>query len=197
MSEFGLVAGAVAVDRGLLTAGILGYMTLIKLITNGYAVYLIQYNDRIYQYFRPYLDVVGEEEKESDSEDHAVVFGNSRLDEEIRPILDERFEEVVFVEANPHEMRQLKEEGEEFVFGDPRHPEVRREAGIEDASAVISLEEDFDLDNEMAQNLETVFVAVSDDEEEAEELMENGAEHVILEDRSVEKILREKLGAKL
>ena len=49
----------------------------------------------------------------------------------------------------------------------------------------------------MAQNLETVFVAVSDDEEEAEELTENGAEHVILEDRSVEKILREKLEAKL
>ncbi|EHK01941.1 sodium/hydrogen exchanger [Candidatus Haloredivivus sp. G17] len=181
----------------MLTAGILGYMTLIKLITNGYAVYLIQYNDRIYNYFRPYLDVVGEEEKEPDSEDHAVVFGNSRLDEVVRPVLDEEFDEVVFVEANPHEMRQLEDEGEEFVFGDPRHPEVRREAGVKDASAVISLEEDFDLDNEMAQTLETVFIAVSDDEEEAEELMKNGAEHVILEDKAVEKILREKLGAKL
>jgi Kef-type K+ transport system membrane component KefB len=197
MSEFGLVAGAVAVDQGLLTAGILGYMTLIKLITNGYAVYLIQYNDRIYNYFRPYLNVVGEEEKEPDSEDHAVVFGNSRLDEVVRPLLDEVFDEVVFVEANPHEMRQLEDEGEEFVFGNPRHPEVRREAGVKDASAVISLEEDFDLDNEMAQKLETVFIAVSDDEEEAEELMKNGAEHVILEDKAVEKILREKLGAKL
>ncbi|EHK00814.1 hypothetical protein HRED_10988 [Candidatus Haloredivivus sp. G17] len=59
------------------------------------------------------------------------------------------------------------------------------------------MEEDFDLDNEMAQTLETVFIAVSDDEEEAEELMKNGAEHVILEDKAVEKILREKLGAKL
>ncbi|EHK01839.1 hypothetical protein HRED_06757 [Candidatus Haloredivivus sp. G17] len=111
--------------------------------------------------------------------------------------MDEEFDEVVFVEANPHEMRQLEDEGEEFVFGDPRHPEVRREAGVKDASAVISLEEDFDLDNEMAQTLETVFIAVSDDEEEAEELMKNGAEHVILEDKAVEKILREKLGAKL
>ncbi|EHK01121.1 hypothetical protein HRED_09587 [Candidatus Haloredivivus sp. G17] len=43
----------------------------------------------------------------------------------------------------------------------------------------------------MAQTLETVFIAVSDDEEEAEELMKNGAEHVILEDKAVEKILRE------
>ncbi|EHK01369.1 hypothetical protein HRED_08688 [Candidatus Haloredivivus sp. G17] len=51
------------------------------------------------------------------------------------------------------------------------------------------MEEDFDLDNEMAQTLETVFIAVSDDEEEAEELMKNGAEHVILEDKAVEKII--------
>lgn len=191
MSEFGLVAGAVAVERGLLTAGILGYMTLIKLITNGYAVYLIQYNDRIYSMVKPYLNVVGEEEKESESEDHVVVFGNSRLDEVVRPVLDEKFEEVVFVEADPHEMRQLEEEGEEFVFGDPRHPEVRREAGVQDARAVVSLEEDFDLDREMAENLECTFVAVSDDKEESDELMEKGADHVVLEDGAVQKVLEE------
>ena len=79
MSEFGLVAGAVAVERGLLTAGILGYMTLIKLITNGYSVYLIQFNDRIYNWIKPYLNVVGGEEKESDSRDHAVILGTRGL----------------------------------------------------------------------------------------------------------------------
>lgn len=197
MSEFGLVAGAVAVERGLLSAGILGYMTLIKLITNGYSVYLIQFNDRIYNRIKPYLNVVGGEEKESDSRDHAVIFGNSRLDEVVRPVVDERFDDVLFVEADPHEMRNLKEEGEEFVFGDPRHPEVRREAGVEEASVVISLEEDFDLDREMAQELDTKFVAVSDDKEEADELEKIGADHVILEDNAVEKILKEKLREKL
>ena len=94
-------------------------------------------------------------------------------------------------------MRNLKEEGEEFVFGDPRHPEVRREAGVEEASVVISLEEDFDLDREMAQELDTKFVAVSDDKEEADELEKIGADHVILEDNAVEKILKEKLREKL
>lgn len=195
MSEFGLVAGAVAVEQGLLTAGILGYMTLIKLITNGYAVYLIQYNDTIYKWFKPYLTVVGEGEKEASNKDHAVVFGNSRLDETVRPVIDRMFEDVVFVEDNPHEMRELEEEGEEFVFGDPRHKEVRREAGIEDASAVISLEEDFELDKEMAENLDTKFIAVSDDKEESNELIEKGADHVILEDKAVEKTLREHLEA--
>lgn len=197
MSEFGLVAGAVAVDQGLLTAGILGYMTLIKLITNGYAVYLIQFNDRIYQFFKPYLNVVGEDESENVSEDHAVVFGNSRLDEVVRPVLDERFDDVVFVEADPHEMRELEDEGEEFIFGDPRHPEVRREAGVDEASAVISLEEDFDLDMEMSETLDSVFVALSDDREESEQLIEKGADHVILEDDAVEEILRDRLEAKL
>jgi len=194
MSEFGLVAGAVAVEQGLLTAGILGYMTLIKLITNGYSVYLIQFNDRIYRWVEPYLNFVEDEkDKDSESSDYVVVFGNSRLDEIIRPVIDERFEKAVFVEADPHEMRELEKEGEEFVFGDPRHPEVRREAGINEASAVISLEEDFDLDREMAETLENKFVAVSDDKEEADELEKLGADHVILEDRAVEKILRKEL----
>ena len=196
MSEFGLVAGAVAVEQGLLTAGILGYMTLIKLITNGYSVYLIQFNDRIYHWVEPYLNVVeDEEEKKTDSSDYAVVFGNSRLDEVVRPVIDERFEKVVFVEADPHEMRELENEGEEFIFGNPRHPEVRREAGISEASAVISLEEDFDLDREMAETLDNKFVAVSDDKQEADELEKLGADHVILEDQAVEKILRKELEA--
>lgn len=193
MSEFGLVAGAVAVDQGLLTAGILGYMTLIKLITNGYAVYLIQYNDKIYQYFKPHLNIVGEEEKVNDSSDHAIIFGNSRLDEVIRPVIDEKYEDVIYVEANPHEMRKLEEEGEDFVFGNPRHPEVRQEAGVENASVVISLEEDFDLDMEMAENLEVPFIAVSDDKEESDDLLEAGANHVILEDKAVEKVLKKRL----
>jgi len=195
MSEFGLVAGAVAVDQGLLTAGILGYMTLIKLITNGYSVYLIQFNDRIYNWFKPYLDVVGEEKGKSDTGEYAVIFGNSRLDEVVRPVIDDKFERVVFVEADPHEMRKLEEEGEDFVFGDPRHPEIRREAGVEEASAVISLEEDFDLDREMAEMLENGFVAVSDDKEEADKLEALGADHVILEDSAVEEILRKELEA--
>jgi Trk K+ transport system NAD-binding subunit len=121
------------------------------------------------------------------------VFGNSRLDETVRPVLDEKFKKVVFVEADPHEMRKLKQEGEEFIFGDPRHPEVRREAGIQDARAVVSLEEDFDLDKEMAENLDCVFVAVSDDKKETEELLEYGADHVMLEDNAVEKILEKRL----
>jgi hypothetical protein len=193
MSEFGLVAGAVAVEQGLLTAGILGYMTLIKLITNGYAVYLIQYNDRIYRFFRPYLNVVEEESRERDSADHAVVFGNSRLDEVVRPVLEQRFDEVVIVEANAHEMRQLEEADEEFVFGDPRHPEVRREAGVQDASLVVSLEEDYDLDKEMASELGDRFIAVSDDKQEARELETLGARHVILEDEAVRETLIDRL----
>lgn len=197
MSEFGLVAGAVAVDQGLLTAGILGYMTLIKLITNGYAVYLIQYNDAIYQRVKPYLNVDGEDEKDPDTENHAVVLGNSRLDEVVRPVLDERYDEVVFVETDPHEMRELEEEGEQFVFGNPRHPEVRREAGVEEAEIVVSLEEDFDLDRELARTTETDFVAVSDDREEAEELRGLGADHVILEDAAVENIVRSELEEKI
>ncbi len=198
MSEFGLVAGAVAVDNGLLSAGILGYMTLIKLITNGYSVYLIQYNDRIYRFFKPYLPGSGDEGSEpvSDDEAYAVILGSSDLDEVVRPVIDERFDRVVFVEDDPHEMQTLRDEGEEFVFGSPEHREVLEEAGVEEASVVVSLEGDLELDTELADRLgdtETEFVAVSDSKEEAQDLREAGASHVILEDDAVKAELESRL----
>ena len=188
MSEFGLVAGAVAVENGLLTAGILGYMTLIKLITNGYAVYLIQYNDNIYRYFKPYLGESETNDEDENEKEFAVVLGSSELDETIEPVLDERYERVIVIEDNPHEMKKMEEDGEEFVFGTPRHPEVLEEAGIDEASVVISLEEDIELDTELAERFEdtgTEFIAVSDSKVKADKLRDSGALHVILKEDAV------------
>lgn len=193
MSEFGLVAGAVAVDQNLLAPSVLGYLTLIKLITNGYAVYFIKYNERIYQFFKPWLP---EDNNTSNPkpEQHTVVFGNSRLDHVVRPILDEVCDKIVFVEADPHEMRKLERAGETFVFGNPRHAEVRREAGVKDAKVVISLEEDFELDKAMADEFKERYVAVANDKDEADELLRRGADHVILEGNAIKSVLTRKLG---
>lgn len=194
VSEFSLVAGALAFEQGLITAGMLGYLTLMKLITNGFAVYLIQYNDSIYRKVRPYLPETGEKEEEiAELENHAVILGNSRLDEVVRPVINEKYQDLVFVEADPHEMRILESEGEQFVFGDPRHPEIREKSKMEDASVVISLEEDFELDRFLAEELQTDFIAVSDNVSEAEQLRKLGAHHVIIEDDAVEKILEKRL----
>lgn len=193
VSEFSLVAGALAMQNGLITAGMLGYLTLMKLITNGYATYLIQYNDKIYQKFKK---IIKQNEDADEAEKHdfdAVILGNSRLDEVIRPIVDSIYEDVVFVEYDPHEMRKLESEGENFVFGDPRHPHIREEVSMNSANVVISLEEDFDLDLLLVEELETKFVAVTEDRSEAEMLKDKGAHHVIIEDYAKEEILKEKL----
>lgn len=194
MSEFGLVAGAVAFDQGLIEAGVLGYMTLIKLITNGYAVYLIQYNDYIYSRISGYMGVEPNEPTEGENEDHAVVFGNSEFDETARPVLDELFDDVVYIETNAHEMQKLKAEGETFVFGDPRHPEIREEAGVPEARVIVSLERDIDLEKEIAAQFDGVFVAVAEDVEEADDLRKGGVDHVILEDEAIKQVMEQRFG---
>lgn len=195
VSEFSLVAGALALENNMITAGMLGYLTLMKLVTNGYATYLIQYNDQIFQRFKPYLMNEDDEER-TDNEGNnyeAVVLGNSEIDELVRPILDEEFEKIVFVESDPHEMKKLKQEGEEFIFGDPRHPEIRRDSGMNEAEIVVSLEEDFDLDKFLAETLETDSIALTDDKADAKELTRLGADHVIIKDDAIEEILKEKI----
>jgi Trk K+ transport system NAD-binding subunit len=126
---------------------------------------------------------------------HAVVLGNSRLDEVVRPVLDKKFDTVVCIESDPHEMAQLEDEGERFIFGDPRHTEAREEADIDQAEAVLSLEEDFDLDRFLAEEVGAKFIAVSKDISEAEKLKEAGAHHVIVEDDAIEELLQKRLEA--
>ncbi len=193
VSEFSLVAGALAMENELITAGMLGYLTLMKLVTNGYSTYLIQYNDRIYRKFRPYVDDSEGEMEEDRQVYDAVILGNSDYDEIVRPLADEMFDSVIFVEKNPHEMRVLEKEGEEVVFGDPRHPGIREDVNIDEAEVVISLEEDFELDRMLAEELEPAMIASSFDRNEADMLKDAGAEHVIIDEEAVEKILEEKL----
>ena len=193
VSEFSLVAGALALQSGLITAGMLGYLTIMKLVTNGYATYLIQYNDKLYSWFEK---ITGSKD-ENDTSDReiydAVILGNSRLDETIRPIIDDMYSNVIFVESDPHEMRKLESEGENFIFGNPRHPEIREDVNMDEAGVVISLEDDFDLNRFLVKELETKFVPLVKDRAEAEKLEEEGAHHVIIEDYAKEKILKKRL----
>lgn len=193
VSEFSLVAGAIAVENGFITAGMLGYLGLMKLITNGYSTYLIKYNDRLYRYFKPYLAGEDEEDGSDHREGHAVVTGSSELDEVVRPVIDEKFDEVVFIEDDPHEMQRLKQEGESFVFGDPRHPKIREEADIESSGAVISLEMDFELDRYLAETLKVPFIALTNSAVEAERLREAGADEVINDEEALAEILEEEI----
>jgi Kef-type K+ transport system membrane component KefB len=188
-SEFSLVLGALAVAQGFVDEGILGFLSLMALITKPVSTYYVLYNRQIYRYVRPYLDRLEREDTiEADPveyEDHAVVIGYDRLTREAIDLLEEHVEDVVIVEDDAEHVEVLQEGDHEFIFGDPRHGEIRQDANLTGAAYLISTAERTDVNLRLVEDLEdvedvvTVVTAATD--EEATVLAESGADYVVLE----------------
>ncbi len=189
VSEFSLVLGSLAVAQGFVDEGILGFLSLMALITMPVSTYYVLYNRQIYRYVRPYLDRLEREDTiEADPveyEDHAVVIGYDRLTREAIDLLEEHVEDVVIVEDDAEHVEVLQEGDHEFIFGDPRHGEIRQDANLTGAAYLISTAERTDVNLRLVEDLEdvedvvTVVTAATD--EEATVLAESGADYVVLE----------------
>lgn len=143
VSEFSLVLGALAVDQGIIEADLLGFFSLMALVTMPLSTYAIIYNHWLYEVIGPYLERFERAETiDSDAsvhEDHAVVVGVDALTERALPILREHCSEVVVVDRSAASIEAFADEGGvEFVFGDARHAELRDELDVENAAVVVS-----------------------------------------------------------
>ncbi len=63
VSEFSLVVGALAIQQELIGPDILGYLTLMALLTMTLSTYIISYNHAIYERVRPWFSRFESEEK--------------------------------------------------------------------------------------------------------------------------------------
>lgn len=187
VSEFALVFGAVALAGGFIDEAVLGFLSLVAVITMAVSVYAVKYNHQLYERARPWLRAVWSEDgRDGESrtyEGHAVVIGYDPITERVLPHLDEAYEEVVVIDRKTEHIEQLRAEGTyEFVFGDFRHGKVRKAAKLKKAAFVISSSVEVDV-NEMviAESAPdaTVFVEAERDED-AVHLYKQGADYVVM-----------------
>lgn len=143
VSEFSLVVGALALQQGYIGADVLGYLTLMALLTMTVSTYIIMYNHAIYDRLRPWLQRI-KSDKSVDQElpgleGHAVVVGYDEVSERALPVLEEAFTEAVVVDRSTDHIARLRERGEyQYLFGDIRHKTVRKEAQLSTAAFVLS-----------------------------------------------------------
>ncbi len=142
VSEFSLVVGALAVAQGFIEIEVLGYLSLMALITMSSSTYVIYNNHKIYEWVKPWFKRFESEDRRDEDvkeyKDHAVVLGYNHLAKKLIPIIKEHFDDIVVVDHDPENIEELEISGHDFVYGDFKYGEVRRGLNLKKAAFVFS-----------------------------------------------------------
>ena len=186
ISEFGVIVGVAAFQGGFVDVEVLGFLTVLALVTMGVSVYLIEFNHRLYDRLEPTLARVTRDGSVREAgkvyRDHAVVVGLDELSQAALDPLTERYDDVLVVDRVTANVERLEAAGYDTLFGDVRNAAIRSDAGIARADLVLSSSVQPEL-NELlittAPADATVFVE-AERVEDARELYEAGAHSVVL-----------------
>ncbi len=187
VSEFSLIVGALAIDQGYIGPDVLGYLSLMALLTMSVSTYLIAYNHAIYERLEPWFSRFDSaEETDADIstyDDHAIAIGYDEITEQALSLLEDRYGEVVVIDRQTDHIEKLEAEDRyEFVFGDFRHTEVRKEANLKGAAFVLSSSVEREVNEALLAEVAddaTVFVE-AERIGDARALYDRGATYVIM-----------------
>ncbi|NKE37973.1 potassium transporter Kef [Natronococcus sp. JC468] len=187
VSEFSLVVGAIGVAQGFIDTAILGYLSLMAILTMSISTYIINYNKQIYQRVEPWFSRFDSEEKGDveleEYRDHAVVIGYDKITERALPTLKEQFGQVVLIDRKTAHVEKLKNHSEyDVIYGDFKHGEIRKAAQLKQAAFVLSSTVQPEINERLLTEVSsdtTVFVE-AEYIEDARRLYEAGADYVIM-----------------
>ena len=197
VSEFSLVVGALAVTEGLVDEPILGYLSVMALVTMTISTYIIIYNDRLYERAAPYLERFEDEDQRDASlsinEDHAVLVGYDPVVRETLPVVQEAFDDVVVVDRSVDNVDELESMDVDFRYGDIRHGEIREQVDLEHAAFILSMARPASVNRQLVEETadDTFVVAAAEHVDEAEDLYELGADYVVLKEVMAGELLGE------
>ena len=187
VSEFSLVVGGLAFTQGYIDGNVLGYLTLMALMTMTVSTYIISYNHRIYAAVRPWFTrFASEEGLDADMveyRDHAVAIGYDEVTERALPLLEAEYGTVVVIDRRTDHVEELEEGGRyDYVFGDFRHEEVRKAANVKAARFVLSSSVEPDVNRALLAELDDKTTAFVEAErlDDARDLYDQGADYVIM-----------------
>lgn len=186
-SEFSLILGSLALSQGIVGNGIIGFISLVAVITMGISSYILNYNQQLYNAIEHLLERLESEEKKDlhieKKEGHAVVVGYDEMTTKLIEELKRSYDDIVVVDRSSRKVDELASSEFEFIYGDFRHSEIRRAGGLKDADIVISVAPEFEVNREILEHISpetTIFVKAAE-LEEAAELYEMGAHYVIVQ----------------
>lgn len=189
VSEFGIILGVAAFAGGFVGEEVLGYLTLLALITMGISVYFIEYNHALYERFAPYLDRWKTDRTfeggKKEYRNHAVVIGYDAVTRNALPLLAEHYDDVLVVDRRVDHIKILEENGYEALYGDFRNATIRKDAALKRAGFVLSSSVELDVNMAILREAadEAIVFVEAVEIEDAHELYGRGAHCVIMSER--------------
>ncbi|MWV65299.1 potassium transporter Kef [Halorubrum sp. JWXQ-INN 858] len=187
VSEFSLVVGALAVTQGYIGTEVLGYLSLMALLTMSLSTYVINYNHAIYARVEPFFRRWQSDEQTDvelrEFDGHAVVVGFDGVTEGLLPLLADRFDDVVVIDRNVEHVEELEGlERYETVYGDFRHGEIRKAANLSDAAFVLSSTVQAEINERLLTEVDDDATVVVEAETAAvaRRLYDAGADYVVM-----------------
>ena len=185
VSEFGIVVGVAALQGDFIDVEVLGFLTLVALLSMSVSVYFFEFGDRLYRLSDPYLSRFEAEETFTEDErvydGHAIVIGFDDITRNVLALLDEHFEDVVVVDRRIDHVEQLTEAGYDAVFGDFGSSTIRKDVSLKKAAFVLSSSDQPEIGKIILTETgdkTTVFVEARE-AADARELYDQGADFVI------------------
>jgi len=160
---------------------------MMALITMTTSSYLINYNHEIYKKFEHILQRFESEDKKDVDvkryKDHAVVIGYNPVIKRLIPVIKQGYGNVVVIDKNSENTEELAKEDFEYIYGDFKHGEIRKAAGIKDAAFVLSVTGDEKANHHILRDTDrktSVFLEAKNFEQAAE-LYDQGADYIMIE----------------
>lgn len=193
ISEFSLVVMLVGVNAGLASPLALSVMAAVAVLSIICSSITIAYSKQLYRIFGPFLAFFErknsghymETKIEQQLNDHVVVIGAHRVGKPVVKFLEQEKIPFLVMDFNPHIVEQMREKGQNVIYGDLGDPEILDSLQLERAKLIISTARDMP-DNEMLleeirrRKIRAKVVARALDEDHAKALKALGADYVIL-----------------
>ncbi|WP_290812228.1 cation:proton antiporter [Halovivax sp.] len=186
ISEFGIIVGVAAVGGDFIDGEVLGFLTLLALITMSVSVYFIEFNHRLYDRLEPFLsrwDTGAEfEGGKREYRDHAVVIGYDKVTRNALALLDDHYEDVVVVDRRVDHIEALEAAGYDAIYGDFRNATIRKDAALKRADFVLSSSVQPEVNKALLEEVgpETTVFVEAERTADARELYDRGAHCVIM-----------------
>ncbi|WP_082295819.1 cation:proton antiporter [Leptospira santarosai] len=202
ISEFSLVILSLGMGYGHISKELESTVLTSMILASVVSTYIIFFNDPISRFVLRLLGTIGLKEEDR-VEFHTdgrpkrdiVILGYFRIAqsllEEMEREKPEWLNRILIVDFNPVFRRSLEAKGIRWAYGDLANPETLHHLGIEDARYVICTISDMILKGTTNRRLlesikgicrhtQPSIILTTDDAQEAETLIENGAAHVVV-----------------
>ncbi len=189
ISEFSLIIGLLALNKGLITNTEISILTFVMLITMMVSSYLYYHSDTYYTRLKPFLKRFNSYTKnpnattqhsvqvllhglDSDQQNHLFYLHNSKYS-------------YAVIEEEPRKIKQLQSKQIPTIRGDLTNPELLQQFNITDFKAFVSFKNDDEtaytiVESIRKENPKAYIILQASDVEIANDLYELGADYIIV-----------------